>query len=907
MDSLFPHTPPPPLASATPALGAAKPAPPQTGADSASAVGTLVRVAVERGIDTHPSPPQKAASPASNAASTISSSGAHARGEQGHGLTYAVPPGMSLDVGRRVEVPLGRGDARAAGVVVAVGGAELLGGLPASRVKPVLRDTGAGLTGELVELARWISGYYVCPLGMVLSAMLPAAVKKRTGLRSVRLLGRAGAQREAEALKAGKLPPTAAAAWAGVTALDPAAFPLSPDELAARLRTPTMGPINRLVRAGLLEEFSVESVRASGGVPTDRGIEAGRRQAEFGESPRLPELTKEQAVAVEGISAGLARFGVHVLLGVTGSGKTEVYLRVLARVLEAGKTAIVLVPEISLTPQTAGRFVERFAGLGGVAVLHSGLSQSQRHREWARACGGDGSGAGGGGARVVVGARSAIFAPLDNLGLIVVDEEHAGDYKQDQLPRYHARDVAIVRARMAGCPVILGSATPSLETWVNAGAGAAVEGGGGKYALWTLSQRVGAAALPKVEVVDIADERRLRRAATRTQNAHLHLLGPTLEKAIADTLEGRDAPGQEPGQVLLLLNRRGYASYIACPNQTCGWVMACDECDARMVQHRVISGQHPRKGVVRCHHCLAQKLLPETCPLCSARTIALGLGTQRVEHELAHKFGHLLGGEGATAGGVSATAAWSSAGTPDDEGGWTLPPGLARVDGDTMGSAKDYFDTLGRFAKGELRMLVGTQMIAKGLDFPSVRLVGVLNADSALSLPDFRAAERTFQLVAQVAGRAGRGRTPGRVIVQTMDPHSPAIVHAAEHDYAGFAREELAARAEAGLPPMSRMARIVCRDEDLAKATEHAKSVAETLRAALAVLAQGGTPGAAGTSIIGPAPCPVSRIGGFHRQEVLIISPGRAVIQSILGSARGQGLLVSDARTAVDIDPIALL
>ncbi|MBY0261156.1 MAG: DEAD/DEAH box helicase, partial [Phycisphaerales bacterium] len=576
------------------------------------------------------------------------------------------------------------------------------------------------------------------------------------------------------------------------------------------------------------------------------------------------------------------------------------------------QAAIVLVPEISLTPQTAGRFVERFRDVG-VAVLHSGLSSSQRHKEWARA--------GSGAARVVVGARSAIFAPLEKVGLIVVDEEHASDYKQDQLPRYHGRDVAIKRAQMFNCPVILGSATPSLESWVNAGGGDRVSGldptrhprpeardplptrdpkpetRSSKYSLWQLKSRIGDAVLPKVEIVDLAEERKLRRHLTRTQNAHLHLLGPTLEKAIADTLED-DATGQ----VLLLLNRRGYSSYIACPVATCGWVMVCDDCDAKMVQHRVIAGGHSRKGVVRCHHCLAQKLLPEACPVCTARTIALGLGTQRIEHELAQKFAHLLGGEPRVAGTVPAIDI-GLASEPSLEA-WTLPPGMARVDGDTMGSAKDYFDTLTRFAAGELRLLVGTQMIAKGLDFPNVRLVGVINADSALSLPDFRAAERTFQLVAQVAGRAGRGGLPGRVVVQTMDPSAPSIVHAASHDFESFAEEELASRRQAGLPPASRMARIVCRDEDLAKVTSHAGEVASALREALAMRDE---KTASTTSIIGPAPCPVSRIGGFHRLEILITSPARMAIQSLLADLRGRGLLVSDAHTAIDIDPIALM
>lgn len=884
MSSLFPTSPPPSA----------------SGSDNLAGVAAhYVRIAVERGVDT-------------------------GRGDASSaGLTYASP--TPLEVGRRVEVPLGRGDSMTAGIVIAAGGPELLGDFPAHRVKPISRDTGTGLTPDLVELARWMSSYYVCPLGMVLAAMLPAAVKHRTGLRTLRLIARVDAAREAELAAELKLPPQTRDAWNRIAAIERDAFPLSHDELAARIQSRTLGPVNRLVKLGLLAESSVDDVRATGGVPTDRGVETA---GYLGQLPGLPTLTPEQSRVVDGIAGVLDAFHVHLLHGITGAGKTEVYLRVLQRVLEEGRSAIVLVPEISLTPQTAGRFVERFRGVG-VAVLHSGLSNSQRHKEWARA--------GSGAARVVVGARSAIFAPLENIGLVVVDEEHAGDYKQDQLPRYHGRDVAIKRAQMSGCPIILGSATPSLESWVNAtgidpnrdrqGATrlppaldqtldrdetgtsppppeparsltvAVPTSPAPKYTLWQLKSRIGHAVLPKVEIVDLAEERKLRRHLTRTQNAHLHLLGPTLERAIADTLE-EDAAGQ----VLLLLNRRGYSSYIACPVATCGWVMVCDDCDAKMVQHRVIAGSHPRKGVVRCHHCLAQKLLPEACPLCTARTIALGLGTQRIEQELAQKFAHLLGGDPRTAGTVPAIDI-GLASEPSPEA-WILPPAMARVDGDTMGSAKDYFDTLSRFAAGELRLLVGTQMIAKGLDFPNVRLVGVINADSALSLPDFRAAERTFQLVAQVAGRAGRGGLPGRVVVQTMDPSAPSIVHAANHDFETFAAEELLTRRQAGLPPASRMARIVCRDEDFTKATDHAQKIAAALREALSRRDEAV---ARTTSIIGPAPCPVSRIGGFHRQELLITSPARLVIQSLLAELRTQGLLVSDAHTAIDIDPIALM
>ncbi|MGH7291606.1 MAG: replication restart helicase PriA, partial [Myxococcota bacterium] len=385
-----------------------------------------------------------------------------------------------------------------------------------------------------------------------------------------------------------------------------------------------------------------------------------------------------------------------------------------------------------------------------------------------------------------------------------------------------------------------------------------------KYALWELTERVGGGKLPRVELVDLAEERRIRQQTTGKRDAHLHLIGPTLERAIRETLTAG-------GQILLLLNRRGYASYIACPDSTCGWVMTCDDCDVKMVQHRVIAGKTPTKGVVRCHHCLAQKLLPEKCPVCEKRVIALGLGTQGVEQELAAKFPTTLNENT-----------------------------LVRVDGDTMSSAKDYFSTLARFAIGEIKMLVGTQMIAKGLDFPNVRLVGVINADTALSLPDFRASERTFQLVSQVAGRAGRGSIPGRVIVQSFDTGAPALVHAAAHDFVTFAKEELATRRESNLPPMSRLARIVVRDEDLSKADASAARLKAALDEANATRGNK-------VHMIGPGPCPISRIAGHHRLELLLFSSSRSAIQDILSDARAKGLCKSDAHTAIDIDPIALM
>ncbi len=564
-------------------------------------------------------------------------------------------------------------------------------------------------------------------------------------------------------------------------------------------------------------------------------------------SSDTPTPTPDQQAAIDGIAPTLGRFHVHLLRGITGSGKTEVYLRLIAKVLDEGKSAIVLVPEIALTPQTAGRFTRRF-GAGRVAVIHSGLTGSQRRREWTRAAAGQ--------AQVIVGARSAVFAPVPRLGLVVVDEEHDSSYKQDRLPRYNGRDVAIKRAQIENVPIILGSATPSLESWANANSQSP------KWSLWHLTSRVGNARLPHVEIVDMAEQRRIRAHSAEGDDGRLHLLGPTLETAIEQTLVGG-------AQAILLLNRRGFAHYICCPKPSCGFVLCCDQCDATLILHR--HGGVPTGQFVRCHHCLNEQLVPRLCPTCTTKLNVFGGGTQRAEDELVRKFASMGLIEGQT---------------------------LLRLDSDSMQSAKDYHDALDRFASGQVRVLLGTQMIAKGLDFPNVRLVGVIDADTALNIPDFRSAERTFQLITQVAGRAGRAEQPGRVIVQTLNPRNSAIQLASQHDYLAFAAQELAVRTRAKLPPAARMAHIVCRDESEHKARAAAQTLADTLRAS----APEGS-----VLVRGPAPCPVSRIAGHYRYAVDITAPRAGALQQVLAAVRSAGLLKSDAKTAVDVDPVALM
>lgn len=762
------------------------------------------------------------------------------RSVEGDGLTY-LSPWTDVRVGEQVAVPLGK--ARATGVVIARGGNELLDGLDRDRVRRILDRTGVAMSPDLVDLGRWISAYYLTPLGMVLASMVPGAVKRRTGSRTVELIGRGPVDAEAAILASTKLTPSARAAWDRIVAMTSDAGTMEaiqPRLLAASIGT-TLAPINRLVAAGLLVRSEREEVRSRGFEPPAR--------AEPTPDTR-PVLQPEQAAAVEGIGQTLGAFGVHMLFGITGSGKTEVYLRLIDRVLERGATALVLVPEISLTPQTSRRFEARFGGR--VAVLHSGLSASQRNHQWDMAASGV--------ARVVVGARSAAFAPLANLGLIVVDEEHDGSYKQDTLPRYHGRDVAIKRAQMASCPVVLGSATPSLESWANA------TGPRAKYKLWKLTERAGAGKLPTVKVVDLAAEQPWGsgKPGAGGRGRGPLMIGATLRGALGRTL-------REGGQAILLLNRRGFATFMHCPS--CKWTLSCDECDAAMVLHR--SSDLPRGQVVRCHHCLAERLVPKACELCGNAVVALGVGTQRVEEELNHILAEDL---------------------PNADGA------LVRLDADTVRSVRELHGALERFGSGAARVLLGTQMIAKGLDYPNVRLVGVISADTALNLPDFRSMERTYQLVSQVAGRAGRGEHPGLVIVQTFSPATPAIRLAAAHDFEGFASMELRTRERACLPPAWRMARIVVRDRDHAKGAERARGLGEILRHAAD--REGGPER---VRVDGPVPSAIARVEGWHRWDLLVRASTAGVVQRVLGAARAEGGLVSDAHTAVDVDPVSVM
>ena len=761
------------------------------------------------------------------------------------GLTYAIPKSLAnLVPGERVIVPLGKGDTPTPGYIV-----DLIDSITIDpdSVKFIEKRaaSGARLPGQLLELARWISNYYCSPIGMTLASMLPAAVKRNVGSVSRTMIDLGNPMPLDQ-----KLPLKQRSVLEILAQLPAAGRPIEAHALADLAGLHTLGPIKRLIERKLVD-VSYRSV-----------IEAA--WTKHATDDRIPErLTDEQQVVIDSISPKLADgFSTHLLYGVTGSGKTEVYIRLIQRVLAMGKTALMLVPEISLTPQTGGRLIGRFPK-HRVAVLHSGLTAAQRHHQWALA--GEESPRG---ADIVLGARSAVFAPIPDgrLGLIIVDEEHDGSYKQDQVPRYQGRDVAIRRAQITGCPIILGSATPSLESWYNATKADA------RSTLHRLRNRAPGLRLPTVQIYDFREQARQRR------DNRVHLLGPALESAIARTLDGDGGKGGG-GQVLILLNRRGFANYIACPSQRCGWIMTCDHCDVTVVYH--LHKKLPSSGetgYVRCHHCLSEQKLPPACPQCGGKISIFGLGTQRIEQELASKFPQLV--EGRT---------------------------MLRIDSDTMGGSRDFHDALERFGRGEIKLLVGTQMIAKGLDFPGVRLVGVINADTSINLPDFRASERTFQLVNQVAGRAGRGVDPGLTIVQTFNPNSPAIRLAAAHDFETFAQQELIEREQSGLPPITRMARIVVRDEDHIKCIQAARGLAQALNEILAQMPPNGPASESSIRLRGPAPCPIARIADKHRQQIEILAPSPMIMQSFLAKARSAGVLKADTDMAIDVDPIALL
>jgi primosomal protein N' (replication factor Y) len=731
-------------------------------------------------------------------------------------LDYLVPPSLVAEVqpGRRVRVPLGRRKRAAVGYCVSVRETELVGG-PLKGIEGV-EDDRPLLSAAMIELTRWMSERWMCRWGEVLEAVLPAGVRLRAGRRRSILLERSGK------------PPARRPGPAQARVLAQATKPLSAADLAARAGV-TRSVVAGLVRAGLLCE--------SKGEPS--GPDAPATAAEAPGRPSDLQLSPAQARALAGITTPM-RAGRHetfVLFGVTGSGKTEVYLRAVDEALAGGRQAIVLVPEISLTPQTCARFRERF---GDVAVLHSHLTPVERHAQWRRIADGR--------VRVVVGARSAVFAPTPRLGLLVIDEEHESSFKQGTAPRYHARDVAEWRARRESAVLVLGSATPALETLARCG-------GSGGWRLIEMPERVGGGQLPAVITVDQRD------ASARGRG----IVSPRLAAGIDWAL-------QAGGQVILLLNRRGFATAVQCP--ACGTAVRCPQCDITLTLH-----QPGQRGV--CHGCGRVVRLRAECGACGGSGLTQrGTGTQRLEDQIARLYPVAR---------------------------------VARMDTDTMRSRGSHEQTLERFGAGEIDILVGTQMIAKGLDFPGVMLVGVLQADAALHLPDFRAAERTCQLVTQVAGRSGRGPRGGRVVVQTMSPDHPALRAAATHDYRAFVYGELPLRETLGYPPFGSVVRIVARGVDAAAVRGWLEGLAERLRGLvdLARAAEPITPGdgppSGGLRVLGPAPAPIARLRDRFRWHLQLQGPDGPRLRSLTREALDGLRTPPGVSWIVDVDPVEML
>lgn len=723
---------------------------------------------------------------------------------------YAVPADLAgrLEVGARVKVPFGRREIL--GSVVA-----LVENSPQTNLREIKAVVGrqAQLTASVLELARWMAGYYCCPLETALKSVLPEAVRQeQEGWRERLTVRVAAAQGE---------PPELTQRQREVLAILEEWRELPLQELL-KLAETTADTVRRLEDKGLVTIRSEVSERDPYG---DETFVATQPLA----------LNPEQSAAlgaVVGALDGGAGPSVFLLHGVTGSGKTEVYLQALAHALAQGRGAIVLVPEISLTPQTVERFKSRFqhgANRTMVAVLHSHLSAGERHDEWQKIRQGR--------ARIVIGARSAVFAPVERLGLIVVDEEHEASYKQGEAPRYHARDVAVVRAAREGAVVVLGSATPSMESYHHARSG--------KYRLLELANRADAAKLPVVRVVDMRTEARKQKGPP----VFSHLL----HEAILQRLERRE-------QTMLFLNRRGYSTSLQCP--LCGYVAGCPNCSVSLTYHR-------QRQRLCCHVCGHEEAVPSECPDPKCRNPGIryaGLGTERLEEALARQFPKAR---------------------------------VARMDSDTLQRKSDYRRVLTDFRSGRIDILVGTQMIAKGLHFPNVTLVGIVYADLGLHLPDFRAGERTFQLLTQVSGRAGRGDIEGEVIVQAFTPFHPAIQYARRHDYLGFYDQEIEFRQALGYPPFARVALVTLRGRNEEKVQFSADHVKKELERVLV--------GFRDLIIAGPGPAPLARAETFYRYQVMLRTRAMSRLASML-DPWVQGLtLPEDIRLSLDIDPVDLL
>jgi primosomal protein N' (replication factor Y) (superfamily II helicase) len=764
---------------------------------------------------------------------------------------YSIPPELAgrVDVGSRVQVPFGA--RKILGVVTAL--AKESGH---AKLKPIFKIIGAQtlVTPKVLKLARWIGEYYCCAPEIALKSVLPEAVRKEdAGWRErlfVRALPVSG--------EFPKLPQRQQDVWNIIEERRELALA----ELLELTKT-SAATVRKLEDRGLISitpEVSERDPYARETMLATQPIVMNSAQVTALEKIKgaMDGQKSEAGNPTSDLRRPTSTFLLH---GVTGSGKTEIYLQAIAHALEQGKGAIVLVPEISLTPQTVERFKARFSSgklQTLVAVLHSHLSGGERHDEWHKIRQGR--------ARIVIGARSAIFAPVEPLGLIIVDEEHEHTYKQEEAPRYHARDVAVMRGQMENAVVVLGSATPSMESFYNCKHG--------KFTLLELPERVDDQKMPHVRVLD------MRQAAEKGPP----LFSPQLKEAINKRLDRGE-------QTILFLNRRGYSTSLLCPK--CGYVAQCPNCSVSLTYHRT-------EQKLSCHICGHNEKVPPVCPNPKCKNPAIrfaGTGTQKVEEVLTKLFPKAR---------------------------------VKRMDADTMKRKDDYRKVLGDFRAGKIDILVGTQMIAKGLHFPNVTLVGIIYADSALHQPDFRAGERTFQLLTQVAGRAGRGDVEGEVFVQAFTPFHPAIQYARRHDFVGFYEQEMEFREQLKYPPVSRVALLTLkgRNEEKVKfSADHLKNELEkvlkqpssggpSVPASLFGDSEDGSPGAWPNQkskstfkdliIAGPAPAPLLRAETFYRYQIMLRTRAMSALSRELAKIIQSLKLPEDISLVVDIDPVSV-
>ena len=733
---------------------------------------------------------------------------------------YTIPDQFAsqIAVGSRVKVPFGNREVL--GCVT-----ELLDRSPhpEQRLRPLIKIVGGMtlVTPAVLRLARWIADYYCCSPETALKSVLPEAVRKEKDGWRERLVIRC----LPEPASMPKLTPKQRELW---TWLRPHLKLRLQDAL--RHAKTHVSMLRRLEDQGLITiapEIDERDPYAHEEILPTQSLSLNSDQANALQTI-CQAMAENARRATSPQKSGAITFLLH---GVTGSGKTEVYLQAIAHALEKEQGAIVLVPEISLTPQTVERFKARFSSgplKTLVAVLHSHLSAGERHDEWHKIRQGR--------ARIVIGARSAIFAPVQPLGLIIVDEEHEPSYKQEEAPRYHARDVAVIRATMENAVVVLGTATPSMESYFNVQKG--------KYRLLEMPTRADDKTMPIVRVVD------MRQAARKEKGTPI--FAPQLKEAITQRLERKE-------QVILFLNRRGFATSLQCPR--CGYVAQCPNCSVSLTYHR-------QAQKLCCHICGHDHPAPAVCPDLKCRNPEIryaGLGTEKVESTLRKLFPRAR---------------------------------IQRMDSDAMKRKEDYRRILGDFRTGKIDILVGTQMIAKGLHFPNVTLVGIIYADLSLHLPDFRAGERTFQLLTQVAGRAGRGDVEGEVLVQAFTPFHPAIQYARRHDYAGFFEQEIEFRQQLQYPPLTRAALITIKGRN----EEKVKFSAEHLKREIARDVQT----IKGIIIAGPAPAPLARAETQYRYQIMLRTSQMALLSRKLAEVLQRLSFPDDITVVPDIDPVNL-